>query len=194
MNTHSRNIGGAALLIATLASAQVTASWVPVTDLDSTDVWSNPGHPRNQSPATVGSYLQHLLNLADAPTLRRQNDYHGGVLSGLGNPATPDAFLLALHFGDGNDAWAHDGPFDVFFSCVSDCDSFALQNTHGLGNYRLYATGTDQNAAAVLADPEIAVTEPGSIALIGLGCLALGLVVAHRRKQEPDHPASRTRA
>ena len=160
------------------ACGQATAGWSPVVDADASDSATNPGYPTNQSPSALAAYLQDLLNLSGSPTLQSpQATFSGGSLSGLGNPAAPNAYLLALHFGNGNDQWEHDGPFNVFFTCQSECDSFSMQNPSGLGNYRLYATGTAQSSR----DPAgtLEVPEPASLALLGLGLVAFGLT---RRK------------
>jgi hypothetical protein len=156
-----------AIMMATFVSTQGAASWTAVIDPDLSDGWTNPGYPSNQSPATVAAYLQDLLDLTAALTAQSPHStYSGGVLSGLGNPTAANTFFLALHFGNSNDSWEHDGPFNVFYSCQSDCDSFALPNAVGLGNYRLYSTA---------ADP-LAIPEPGTLALLGIGLAGLGFV------------------
>jgi hypothetical protein len=100
-----------------------------------------------------------------------QNAYIGGVLSGLGNPTTPDALLLAFDFGG----------FHAFFSCQTECDSFPWQKASGLGNYQLYSTGADSDApCCVIAGPDADVPEPASIALLGIGLVGVGL---SRRKR-----------
>lgn len=147
-------------------SSNATASWIFIGDIDLTDSATNPGYPHDESAATVGAYLQDLLNLASAPALRGQEDtYDGSALSGLGNPTPPSSFLLSFHFGNGNRFWNHDGPFDVFFACTSGCDTFALPDTQGISNYREYG-GTPVR-------PQNDVPEPGTLALLACSLLAL---------------------
>jgi hypothetical protein len=157
------------------ASGNAAAGWAFIGDPNGTDDATNPGYPGNQNPATVSAYLQDLLGLPDAPTLLGQNDtYDGTPLAGLGDP-TPESLLLAFHFGNGNRHWEHDGNFDVFFSCLEDCDAFTLPDTNGVSNYRLYLApqGVSTETCCRTTGPSNNVPEPGTLALLGGGLLAL---------------------
>ena len=160
------------------ASADAAAAWIPVTDPDLSDAATNPGYPSNQNAATVDAYLQDLLNLPSAPTpLGQIGNLNGSVLSGIGEPASSNSFLLAFHFGNGNNYYAHTGPFDVFYSCATGCDIFTLPSTQAIGNYWLYSAPLGSTAALGPNDPApgISVPEPSTLTLLGGGLLALFL-------------------
>ena len=177
--TFTKIVASAAIAFAALAGGigNASAAWVQITDLDNSDSATNPGYPGNQNPATVGAYLQNLLDLASAPTQIDSGDNYGGApLSGLGNPASGDLLLLAFHFGNGNDFWPHTGDFDVFFSCAGGCDNFTLPSTKGISNYRLYE-GTGGGNAQTNAVPE-----PLTLSLMGIGLAGLGMSRRRARK------------
>lgn len=167
----TRNATAILLVALGCASGNAVASWIFIVDPDLTDGATNPGYPANQNPVTIGLYLQDLLNLAVTPTLLGQNDsYGGGPLSGLGEPEPLKPFLLAFHFGNGNNYWEHDGNFDVFYICSEGCNSFTLPSTKGISNYRLYLD----------PPPATNVPEPGMLALFGAGLA--GLAFSRRKR------------
>ena len=171
-----RNAIAAALIGLAVASTDAAAGWVQIVDPDGSDTATNPGYPANQNQGTVAAYIKDLLNLANAPAWRNEDLVVGAGLSGIGNPTGGDTFLLALHFGNGEDTWPHTGPYEVFFSCGADCNTFSLPNGPRVGNYRLYsALGNPVEHVSTAAIPE-----PATMVLLGLGLI--GVYVARRRR------------
>ena len=154
------------------------AGWTQIIDPNFVDSATNPGYPSDQSPATVDAYVQNLLGLASPLQLIAQNDAYKGVpMTGIGNPGANLMFVLAFHFGSGNDYWGHSGPFDLFFSCASGCDKFSLPTSVGISDYRLY--GLSAGAGDTIELAPTAVPEPNSIALLASG---LAVLLANRRR------------
>jgi hypothetical protein len=154
------------------------AGWTQIIDPNFVDSATDPGYPSNQSPATVDAYLQNLLGLASPLQLIAQNDtYKGAPMTGIGNPGANLMFVFAFHFGSGNDYWGHSGPFDLFFSCASECDKFSLPTSVGVNDYRLYGLSAGAGDSTIVAAPTV--PEPNSIALLASG---LAVLVANRRR------------
>jgi hypothetical protein len=175
--TFTKIVASAAIAFATLTAGMgnAWAIWTQITDPDTGDAWTNPGDPSNENPATIAAYLQHLLGLANAPTLvGSANSYGGAPLSGFVDPVAGDALYLSLHFGNGNDypLWPHNSNFDVFFSCESSCETFTSPSTNSISNYRFYEGPGGQVTTQ-------AAPEPLTLSLIGIGLAGLG--VSRRR-------------
>jgi len=152
------------------------AGWTQIIDLNFVDSATNPEYPSDQGPATAD--VQRLLGLASPLQLIAQNDaYRGAPITGIGNPGADLMFVLAFHFGTGNDYWRHGGPFDLFFSCASGCDKFSLPTSLGVNDYRLFGLSAGAGATVKLAPT--AVPEPDSIALLACG---LAVLIASRRR------------
>jgi hypothetical protein len=159
-----RSAALAAVLLGGSAAAQ--AGWIQIVDPDATDAATNPGSgaggPSNQSAATIGLWLQDLLNAASAPAVLAQaDDFSAATIAGLPSAGT---LYLTLHYGN----FAGANNVTVAYSCSTGCGpTFTGYQTQGLSNYRLFGTVTN-------------VPEPMTLGLLGLGLAAAGL--RRRRK------------
>ena len=179
--TNTLSIAASVVIGVAIFSVNVSnahAGWTQIIDPNLVDSATNPGYPSNQSPATVGAYVQDLLGLASPLQLIAQNDaYKGTPITGIGNPGANLMFVFAFHFGTGNDYWGHGGPFDLFFSCASGCDKFSLPTSVGVTDYRLF--GLSAGAGDSTIELAQTVPEPGSLALL---VSSLAVLVANRRR------------
>ena len=98
----------------------------------------NPGYLQDQGARTVAAYVQDLLGLENPPVLIAwDNRYTGAPLTGLGNPVPSSMYVLAFHFGGGNDYRPYNEAF-IVYSCTSECDHFTLPSTRAVRSYRLF--------------------------------------------------------
>jgi hypothetical protein len=165
-----------AITLIALGISNASAGWIFIGDPNSHDTATNPGYPQNQGAGTVAAYVQDLLDLENPPALIASDDhYTGAPLTGLGNPNLSSMYVLAFHFGNGNDYWPHTKSFDVFYSCTSGCDNFVLPSTTAVGSYRLYDPPAPIVASAT-------VPEPATLGLAVLGVCLAGLAASRRRK------------
>ena len=167
----SKLFRAAALAMAlSLSSAGANAAWIQITDPDISDSAINPGYgaggPSNQNAATIGSWLQNLLNLANAPTVIAQNDSFGD--SSI-SPISSAAQYLTLHYGNYYVGQNRYNDVTVGYSCASGCTSFSGYTTGALSNYRIYGGAA------------IPVPEPATLTLLGLGLAVLAM--ARRRRK-----------
>lgn len=144
-----------------LGASYALAAWIPVSDPDSFDAATNPGYPTSQSPDAVAAYVQDLLDLSKAPSLKApsliaaNDNYTGGALTEL---------------------------VDVFLECESACDGFAPPfSSRGIGSFRLYDP-------PVVRSSDPAIPDPASLLLIGIGLLGLAVLLVlaalrHRKRR-----------
>jgi hypothetical protein len=174
MNLSSRVI--TAIMICLLGiSGTANASWIQYIDLNGSDTATNPGFgaggPGNQGPATVGTWLQDLIDTSSAPTLLGQADnFSAGTISGL---AASGSLFLTLHYGNYLIANVKQNDVTVAYSCAAGCSSFTGYSTDALSNYRYFGTSGDT------PPPPTDVPEPMTLGLMGIGLAGIGL---RRRK------------
>ena len=138
----------------------------------------NPAYPKNQGPLRWQPMCKSLLDLQTLPLSDRlRRPIHWRTVDWPCNRHRRP-YILAFHFGKGNDYWPHTGSFDVFDSCTSECDNFTLPSTNAVGSYRLYNP-------QVLKTQGRSVSEPATFALVGIGVGGLvGLRTLRRREKE----------
>jgi len=183
-------------ILATLATlvfaSNASASWIWFEDIDTFDDAINPGPaneapegPDNQSALDVENWLEDLTN-SSVDFLAQGNFTEDGttpdILNGLD---ALGATYIVLHYGNYQGAiptgfqlpiitqgqgTTETSNVNIAFVCdgLTSCDTFDPSNA-GLSNYRIFGSGGTS------------VPEPGSLALLGLGAIALMLRRRQRR-------------